>query len=160
MESSFWAFEVLIEEGFTVDSSVFPSRQARNGIDNFEPEIQEIKTKSGSIVEFPMPVAEGVGRKIPFGGGGYFRLYPYWLTRQFINRINSGGRPIMFYTHPWEIDPDQPRVSDISWSTRFRHYVNLKSTFDKLDQLLADFRFTTMNECIQQWKNKSMRQSQ
>ena len=155
VESSLWAFEVLVEEGFTADSSIFPSQHARNGINNFAPEIQEVKTQSGSIVEFPMPIARGVGRNVPFGGAGYFRLYPYWLTRQFIGRLNAAGQPIMFYTHPWEIDPEQPRVSDLFWSTRFKHYVNLKSTFDKLDQVLTDFQFATMDECINQWKTKT-----
>jgi polysaccharide deacetylase family protein (PEP-CTERM system associated) len=145
---TFWALDVLIEEGYLVDSSVFPSAHTRNGVAAFPREIQTIKKRCGSIVEFPMPVASCFGKSIPAGGGGYFRLYPYPLTRKFIRQINQSGRPFMFYIHPWEVDPDQPKISGPKWSARFRHYVNLHSTFHKLDRLLNDFQFTTMNRCL------------
>ena len=86
--------------------------------------------------------------KIPASGGGYFRLYPYKLSKFLINRINKAGRPAMFYLHPWELDPRQPRLAEASMKSRWRHHVNIRSTEKKLEQLLRDFDFGTMSDAI------------
>ena len=158
IEETFWAIDVLLEEGFTVDSSIFPSPHTRNGMAGFQPEIQRLKTAAGTITEFPMPVVQCLGRTIPAGGGGYFRIYPYWLTRHFVRQLNRMGRPFMFYVHPWELDTRQPRNQGLSYSNRFRHYVNLHTTFGKLDRLLHDFQFVTLSESLRLWEAQSQLQ--
>ncbi len=154
VRESFWALDILVQEGFTVDSSIFPSRHVRNGVSDFLPAVQRVDTESGAITEFPMPVVSWMGRTIPAGGGGYFRLYPYWLTQRFVRQLNNAGRPFMFYVHPWEVDPDQPRVKGASRSARFKHYVNLESTMGKLDRLLSDFEFTSLADCLRSTQSK------
>ena len=95
-----------------------------------------------------MGVAEVLGRRIPCCGGGYFRLYPYRMTRWLMRRCNAEGRPVMFYLHPWEIDPGQPRVDGLPWSKRFRHYNNLEVAEARLERLLSDFSFTSASTMI------------
>jgi hypothetical protein len=102
----------------------------------------------GQLTELPMAVAEVLGRRIPCSGGGYFRLYPYALTRYLMRRCNAQGRPVIFYLHPWEIDPDQPRVRGMSWSTQYRHYNNLERTEERLEQLMEDFAFTSARRLL------------
>lgn len=150
---SLWAFEVLVEEGITADSSVFPVHHDRYGIPGCQPEIHRISTSAGRILEFPM-TSVGSGRfAIPVGGGGYFRLYPLWLTGKLLKRVNRvAHRPFAFYIHPWELDPDQPRLKFGSLSSRFRHYVNLQPTRAKLSALLSQFRFGTLTESIAQYE--------
>ena len=138
---STWALHVLAEEQFTCDSSVFPIVHDRYGIPDARPEIHNIQTSSGSICEFPPSVTNLLGVNLPVSGGGYFRLYPYRMSAYCLQQINRQGRPFMFYIHPWEIDPGQMRMDFVSRSTRFRHYINLKSTYAKLRRLLREFRF-------------------
>ncbi len=88
------------------------------------------------------------GVSVPFGGGGYFRLYPYWLTRQLIDRANRRGWPVVFYVHPWELDSDQPRQS-VGAVTRFRHYNNIGRVKGRLQRLLSDFTFVPLGERIE-----------
>jgi polysaccharide deacetylase family protein (PEP-CTERM system associated) len=146
---SLWALEVLLEEGFTVDSSLFPTRHDRYGIPDAPEHIHAIETPAGSISEFPMTVQRFGRLTLPVGGGGYFRLYPYSLTRRLLRRTNvAGQRPFVFYVHPWEVDVDQPRIRTGSRLSRFRHYVNLASTEAKLDRLLSDFRFGRMCDVL------------
>lgn len=144
-----WAHRVLVEEGFRYDSSVFPIKHDLHGSPNAQREIHRIDTEAGSIREFPPAVVRILGRNIPTGGGGFFRLYPYRLSRWMLRSINAKGRPFPFYVHPWEIDPEQPRVSGASLRSRFRHYVNLGTTEAKLRRLLTDFRFGTMSEVLE-----------
>lgn len=139
---SLWALEILIEEGFSVDSSVFPTRHDRYGIPGAQPQIHRLETPAGSITEFPPSVVRLGSLMLPVGGGGYFRLYPYALTHTLLGRIErTERRPFMFYVHPWEIDPQQPRSQAGSRLSRMRHYVNLATTERKLERLLHDFRF-------------------
>lgn len=148
---SLWALEILREEGFTVDSSLFPTRHDRYGIPGAPEHIHAIDTPAGAITEFPMTVQRFGRLTMPVGGGGYFRLYPYSLTRRLLRRTNvAGQRPFVFYVHPWEIDVDQPRIRSGSRLSRFRHYVNLASTEAKLDRLLTDFRFGRMCDVLRQ----------
>jgi polysaccharide deacetylase family protein (PEP-CTERM system associated) len=147
---SLWALDILAEEGFTVDSSVFPTRHDRYGIPGAKLEIHPLATAAGSVLEFPPTVAKLAWWNMPTGGGGYFRLYPWWFTKHLLSQVNRSGRPFMFYVHPWEVDPDQPRMAFASLGTRFRHYVNLATTATKLERLLDTFRFGTLSEVIAQ----------
>ena len=150
-EKSVWALEVLCEEGFTWDSSIFPIVHDRYGIPGAKTGIHEIETAAGSIVEFPPSVRKIGPLNLPVSGGGYFRLYPYFFSASSFRRINKrSGRPFMFYVHPWEIDPDQMRMSFAKGSTRFRHYVNLKSTHTKLGRLLRGFSFGRISDVLEQ----------
>ena len=141
---SLWALDILAEEGVTHDSSIFPTRHDRYGIPNAKREINTIETERGRIQEFPMSVAKFLGATLPASGGGYFRLYPYRVSKRLISQVNRSGRPLMFYIHPWEIDPTQPVVDGTRFLSRRRHRVNLAKTESKLRRLLTDFRFGTM----------------
>lgn len=147
---SLWALDVLIDLGFEYDSSVFPIRHDRYGIPGAAKEHGAITAPSGrAIVEFPMAAAEYFGLQLPVSGGGYFRIFPYWLSRAGLQRINSRQRrPFVFYMHPWEIDPGQPRVR-VGPVSRFRHYTNLHRFENRLKRLLGEFQFTTMREVLE-----------
>lgn len=146
---SLWALRILVEEGFEVDSSVFPTRHDRYGIPQAEPTIHVIDTQAGPIHEFPPSVLKVGRHRLPVAGGGYFRLFPYRWTRFCVSRVNrSISHPFMFYVHPWEIDPDQPRMRAGTPLGRFRHYVNLSRTERKLERLLQDFRFGRVCDVI------------
>lgn len=147
---SLWALDTLIELGFEYDSSVFPIRHDRYGLPDVDPAPGLLAAPSGrSIVEFPMSVAEWGRIRLPVSGGGYFRIFPYPLTKLGLRRINGAqGRPFVFYLHPWEIDPDQPRVKAGALST-FRHYTNLRVCAARLGRLLQEFRFDTMERVLQ-----------
>jgi len=148
---SLWALEILVEEGFKTDSSVFPTRHDRYGIPGARPEIHTLHTPAGALLEFPPSVAKWNRLTLPAGGGGYFRLYPYRLTNSLLGHINRREqRPFMFYVHPWEVDPEQPRLSVGSGWSRFRHYVNLASTEHKLGRLLRDFPCGAMVDVLGQ----------
>jgi polysaccharide deacetylase family protein (PEP-CTERM system associated) len=145
---SLWALDVLSESGFTWDSSIFPIRHDRYGIPDSPSEPYSIETANGNIIqEFPLTTAHILGLSIPAAGGGYFRQFPYPVFRYlFRNASGFGTRPQMFYLHPWEIDPGQPRYNNASWFSRFRHYTNLDRCYDRLERLLQDFRFGTVSE--------------
>ena len=144
-----WAFEILVEEGFEVDSSLFPtSFHDRYGFSDSPLGMHQISTPSGLIKEFPMTVCRRGLWNVPVSGGGYFRLFPLAATINLLKRVNAEGRPFVFYLHPWELDPQQPRVKLGSRLTRFRHYVNLHSTEFKLDLLLANFRFGRISDVV------------
>jgi polysaccharide deacetylase family protein (PEP-CTERM system associated) len=141
-----WAADILKESGIRYDSSVFPVR--------FHPEYGIADAELGpyqlteGLTELPMGVAEVLGRRVPCCGGGYFRLYPYAVTRWLMRRCNEQRRPVMFYLHPWETDPEQPRVEGLSWSKRFRHYNNLTKTQGRIERLLDDFSFTSARKLL------------
>ncbi len=148
---SLWAFDILAEEGFTIDSSVFPTRHDRYGIPDAEPGIHQVATPSGTLREFPPAVAWWGPLKLPVSGGGYFRLYPVGLSLRLLAKINRRyGRPFVFYVHPWEIDPEQPRIAVRKRLSRARHYLNLASTENKLESLLKRFRFAPVEEVVRQ----------
>jgi polysaccharide deacetylase family protein (PEP-CTERM system associated) len=141
---SLWALDVLAEEGYTYDSSIFPIRHDRYGIPSAPRHIHVRPVKSGELVEVPGSTVQLGSTNLPVGGGGYFRILPYWWTRWGIQRVNEAERrPAIFYLHPWEIDPAQPRIPAGRLS-HFRHYRNLAQTETRLRRLLADFRFDTM----------------
>jgi polysaccharide deacetylase family protein (PEP-CTERM system associated) len=140
-----WALKILEDFGFKYDSSVFPV--------GFHPDYGIPDAPLGPyriterLLEFPLSCLPVFGRRLPCAGGGYFRLFPYAVTRYCIARCNADGRPVVFYLHPWEIDADQPRVP-LPRLKRFRHYNNLHRTEARLDRLLGDFRFTTIKEVL------------
>jgi len=141
VQQSIWALDILIEEGFMYDSSIFPVYHDRYGMPGAKRYPHVVVRPGGSIIEFP-PATLKVGTSVfPVAGGGYLRLFPLSLTRHAIRRLNEKEQQIaVVYLHPWEIDPDQPRMQG-SLLSRFRHYTNLDSTLVKLGALLADFRF-------------------
>lgn len=147
---SLWALEILAEEGFLIDSSIYPIHHDRYGMPKAETRIHRIVTCSGSIWEFPPAVVRFGGVNVPMSGGGYFRLYPFALTVRALRRINQRHRrSFMFYVHPWELDPDQPRIAGPSRQSRLRHYVNLATTEKKLDRLLRHFDFGPISQVIE-----------
>ncbi|NQV23758.1 MAG: DUF3473 domain-containing protein [Rhodopirellula sp.] len=145
---SLWALEVLAEEGFTCDSSIYPVYHDRYGIPEADPAPHRVLTSAGSLDEFPGSVMTLGKLRLAVSGGGYFRLYPRRFTKFCLTRINCRtGCPFMFYIHPWEVDPDQPRLAGSAMS-RFRHYQNLRTTEHKLNWLLPRFRFDSMSASI------------
>lgn len=149
VRESLWALDDLIDLGFRYDSSIFAIRHDRYGIPDASPMPGRITAPSGrSILEFPMAPANFFGLKIPVTGGGYFRIFPYRLTLAGLRRINAAGRPFAFYLHPWEIDPDQPRVR-VGTLSRFRHYTNLSRCRERLRRLLGEFSFGPMGQVLQ-----------
>jgi polysaccharide deacetylase family protein (PEP-CTERM system associated) len=139
---SMWAYPILAEEGFAMDSSVFPIRHDRYGMPDARPEMHRIDTPSGTVWEFPMSIVRFLGMNLPVGGGGYFRLYPLRWTLRWLSKINSvHRRSFVCYVHPWELDPGQPRLRAGSRLSRARHYLNLNATEKKLGALLKAFRF-------------------
>ena len=145
---SLWALEILAGLGFRYDSSIFPVRNWRYGIPDFDPRPQRLHTPAGPIYELPLTVRRLFGRNLPVSGGAYFRIYPYALTRSNFRAIEREGRPLVFYLHPWELDPDHPRVP-FYWKARLTHYVNLRSTRGKLRRLLQDFQFKTLGQVLE-----------
>jgi polysaccharide deacetylase family protein (PEP-CTERM system associated) len=145
--SSLWALEVLAELGFKYDSSIFPVRNWRYGIPDFSRDPVLLTTPSGPLWEFPISVIERYGQTIPVSGGAYFRLYPYSLTRANFKAQERTGRSVLFYLHPWELDPHHPQVA-FEWKPHLTHYANLQSSRPKLVRLLRDFSFGTIGEVI------------
>jgi polysaccharide deacetylase family protein (PEP-CTERM system associated) len=142
--SSLWALDILIEEGYLYDTSVFPIHHDRYGIPDAKRHAHWIERPAGAIVEMPASTVR-IGRiNVPIAGGGYFRLLPYAWTRWGICRVNRVERePVVFYVHPWELDPEQPRFA-VATPTRLRHYTGLSRTEERLRRLLTDFRFDSV----------------
>ena len=147
-EKTLWALDVLAEEGFRYDSSIFPVRHDRYGMPNWSRHIQTVDLQNGrSIIEAPPLTARVLGLNLPIGGGGYFRLAPLWLSSWAIRRMNAEDSPSIVYLHPWEIDPDQPRFP-LPFLHRFRHYMNLAATEKKLGRLLATGSFVRLKDIL------------
>ncbi len=151
VQNAIWALDVLIEEGFEIDSSIFPVFHDLYGIPNAKRYPHWSKTASGRrIFEFPPSTIRAAGYNFAVGGGGYFRILPYGFTKWAIRRINQVEKqPGMVYFHPWEIDIDQPRIS-AGLLSKFRHYTNISHMESRIDRLLRDFRFTTLSEACSQ----------
>ncbi len=148
-ERSLWALDVLIDEGYRFDSSIYPIRHDRYGIPAWSRHIGRVERAEGSLWELPGSTVRRAGVNLPMGGGGYFRLLPYAWTRLGISRLNEvEGRPAIFYLHPWEIDPDQPRVNAGTLS-RVRHYYHLDKTEARLERLLRQFSFGTVSQVLE-----------
>ncbi len=145
---SLWALEELARLGFSCDSSIFPIRNWRYGIPDFDPRPQRVDTPAGPILELPLSVRRVAGRNVPVSGGAYFRLFPYALTRANFQHAERQGQPVVFYLHPWELDPDHPRVP-FHWKARLTHYARLGTTRPKLERLLAEFDFGTLSRTLE-----------
>lgn len=141
--ASLWALDILGDLGFEYDSSVFPVKHDLYGIPDAPR--RPYRVASGRLLEIPLTTVQLAGQRLPCAGGGYFRLLPYSLFQWSLRRVNREGMPAVFYMHPWEIDPDQPRIS-ASWKSRFRHYTNLARTEGRLERLLREFRWGRMDE--------------
>jgi polysaccharide deacetylase family protein (PEP-CTERM system associated) len=143
-----WALDILAEEGFTWDSSIFPVHHDRYGMPGTPRWPHKLTTDEGhTLAEFPLSTLKLPGYTLPIAGGGYFRLFPYWFSRWGLGSINRQGQPFVFYLHPWEVDPGQPRL-DVKWFSRFRHYNNLDVCEARLGKLLGHFKFTTMSNVL------------
>ena len=154
-ERSLWALDVLVDEGYRFDSSIYPIRHDRYGIPSWPRHIHRVTRPSGSIWELPGSTISRLGWNFPIGGGGYFRLLPYRWTSSGVSSLNrQESQPAIFYLHPWEIDPNQPRVN-ASIVSRFRHYRNLDRTEARLRQLLIDFRFGSVSDVLRRVANAS-----
>jgi polysaccharide deacetylase family protein (PEP-CTERM system associated) len=146
---SLWALDVLIEEGYQYDSSIFPIRHDRYGIPVSDRQPYRVDRSAGAIIEVPASTTRVGLMNLPIAGGGYFRILPYWWARWGIARVNeTERRPAVFYLHPWEIDPQQPRLR-AGRLGQFRHYRNLQCTENRLRRLLSDFRFDTVQRLVE-----------
>ena len=145
---SLWALDVLAEEGYAYDASIFPIRHDRYGIAGAPRHMFRVRCAAGDIIEAPGSTVRLAGMQLPVAGGGYFRQFPYSWTRWGIDRLNRvEGQPAVFYLHPWELDPGQPRLP-VDAVGRFRHYRNLKQTEPRLRSLLREFRFAPLVEVL------------
>ncbi|HWF60819.1 MAG TPA: XrtA system polysaccharide deacetylase [Nitrospira sp.] len=142
-----WALATLVEEGYLYDSSLYGRFQRLEKVGR-KRDVREIVTTAGNIFEVALPTANLCGIQLPIAGGGYFRLIPYSATRIFLRQLEKAGTQLVMYLHPWEIDPDQPRM-DGPLVSRFRHYLNLRRTEHRLQYLLRDFSFAPVVEIVQ-----------
>jgi polysaccharide deacetylase family protein (PEP-CTERM system associated) len=143
-EGNLWAFDALLRAGYRYSSSIYPIRHDHYGMPNAPRHAYEARP---GLLEVPITTLRAFGRNFPSSGGGYFRLLPYEVSRWMLNRVNTTEcKSGIFYFHPWEIDPGQPRVAGISLKTRFRHYVNISRTENRLNQLLGDFNWGRMDQ--------------
>ena len=144
-ERNLWAYDCLAEAGYRYSSSVYPVQHDHYGMPN-APRFSFYAHSSG-LIEVPISTVRLMNRLWPSGGGGYFRFFPYAISKQLIQAVNNKEkRSAIFYLHPWEIDPDQPRQNNIPLKTKFRHYVNLQRTYGRLGKLLTDFSWDRMDQ--------------
>ena len=140
---SLWALDILVEEGFLYDSSIYPVRHDRYGYPGFSRVPVTMKTDTGVIFEVPLPSFRFAGINVPFAGGGYFRHFPLWFTEWGISMVNhQEGERVVVYLHPWELDPEQPHIP-CGALTRLRHYRNLHKTESRLRTILRRHRFSS-----------------
>jgi len=138
---NWWAVAELEEAGYAYSSSIYPVRHDHYGMPD-APRFPHRPNGERGILEVPPTTLPLFGRNLPAAGGGWFRLLPYEMSRWMLKRVNAcDGAPCMFYFHPWEVDPEQPRPSGVSMKARFRHYVNLQRTAGRLRRLLNDFEW-------------------
>ena len=150
---SFWALDILAELGFQCDSSIFPVHNWRYGIPDFDLAPRIVKTASGPICEIPISVRQMGKMRLPVTGGAYFRLFPYFVSRANMRAVSKQQRAVVFYLHPWELDPDHPRIA-FYWKARLTHYANLKATEPRLRRLLTDFSFCPLREIAVQMRKE------
>lgn len=148
-KDTMWATQILVEEGYVYDSSIFPVLHDRYGVPSANPDVHQLLTSSGLLWEVPPSTVKCLGVRVPVAGGGYFRLYPYPLLRTLLRKLETEGSSLVMYMHPWEFDPNQPRMEG-SIVSRLRHYVNLDKTELRLRALLQDFSFSSIQEAFPQ----------
>lgn len=144
-----WAFDVLIDEGYRYDSSLFPIRRPGGGYGypGGSADPHRLERPGGDLVEIPPTTLQWCGMRLPAAGGAYFRLLPYSLVQAAFRQCERRGVPGTFYIHPWEVDPEQPRLR-VPWFTRLRHYGGLRRTTQQLARLLTEFRFTAIRDTV------------
>ncbi len=142
-KDNLWAHDVLAEEGFKYSSSVYPVKHDLYGIPD-APRFCYQPLENSNFLEIPITTLKVLNKNIPCGGGGFFRFYPYIFSKWAFSRINKQQQAAIFYCHPWEIDPDQPKQQNLSFKTQFRHYLNLNKMEDRIQNLLIDFEWDTM----------------
>jgi polysaccharide deacetylase family protein (PEP-CTERM system associated) len=148
-----WAHEVLGEAGYEYSSSVAPIRHDHYGW----PEAPRFAFKpnaGGHLIEMPVTTAKFAGRTLAAGGGGFFRLLPYQFSAWAIRQVNTDGQPAIIYFHPWEIDPDQPRVAGAPMRSKLRHYTNLEVMAAKLKRLIRDFEWDRIDAIVAEQRKK------
>lgn len=145
---SMWAWEALVDLGLRYDSSVFPVKHDLYGIADAPRFPFEVKVAGkGALVEFPISTVKILGKNIPIAGGGYLRLYPYWFFRRGVEQVNAEGKPAIVYFHPWELDPQIPRIN-VSALKHLRHYGNIPLMEERIVNLLEGFQFSTVEEVL------------
>jgi len=142
-----WYFDILTKIGYKYDASVFSTYRSHGGIADAPIYPYKLKTAYGEIMEFPQSVTDILGVKLCFSGGGYFRLLPLWFVESQIKRLNMKNVPVLFYIHPREIDPEQPRMKLSLWRY-FKYYVNIDKTLDKFEQILKRFKFDSVENVL------------
>ena len=149
VRETLWAMDILLEEGFLYDSSVFPIHHDRYGIPDFPRFPRPVRGSNGlALQEFPISTVRLAGMNLPFVGGGYLRHFPLSFIRWGMRRLNGlERRPAILYIHPWELDPEQPR-QPVRWLTRVRHYRNLEQTEDRLARLFSEYSFASCREVL------------
>lgn len=141
-DSNTWAYDILKDLGFVYSSSTYPIKHDLYGVPDW-PRFKYIR--DNGLIEIPVPTVRKNNTNVGIGGGGYFRLYPYWLSKKRINEyMKTESSPYSFYFHPWEIDPQQPRFESAPWKSKARHYINLSRMEAKVKRLLCDFNWGTM----------------
>lgn len=151
LDDTTWVFDEICSAGYTYDSSVFPSIRGHGGMRSAEMAPHVVDTNSGPLIEFPQSMVSLVGRRVSMFGGGYLRLFPLWLIRRGTNLLSRQGRPLIIYVHPRELDPKHPRLP-LPLFRRFKCYVNLHTTFPKLEWLCKSISFKTMTELAEKIK--------
>jgi polysaccharide deacetylase family protein (PEP-CTERM system associated) len=144
-----WALDVLAEEGYRYDSSLFPVRRPGYGYAAGERDPHWLERRAGRLAELPPATWRVLGANLPAAGGAYFRIFPYRLVRAALRQCEARGVPGVFYLHPWEVDPEQPRLP-VSFSARLRHYTGLHRTVPRLRRLLTEFRFTAIADGLRE----------
>lgn len=141
-DSNTWAYDILKDLGFVYSSSTYPINHDLYGV----PEWPRFKyERENGLIEIPIPTVRKKGVNVGIGGGGYFRLYPYWLSKRRITEfMKAENAPYSFYFHPWEIDAQQPRFENAPWKSKARHYINLSKMEGKVEKLLSDFNWVSM----------------
>ena len=151
-----WAYEILAEHGYAYSSSVAPVVHDHYGWRE-APRFAFTPIENSDLIEIPVTTALLRGRRLAAGGGGFFRVLPYGFSRWAIRQVNRDGRPGVFYFHPWEVDPDQPRVAGAPLRSRLRHYTNLSRMEDKLATLLGDFSWGPMHRLAARERQRSLK---
>ena len=146
-KDSLWALDILGELGIKYDSSIFPVLNYRYGIADSPRFPYQIKREKFEFTEFPISTLKLPGFTMPISGGAYFRIYPYQVTKQAIKQVNRSGEPVTFYLHPWELDPDHPRI-DVPRRIALTHYFNLGATERRLKRLIRDFKLAPMKDVL------------
>ncbi len=142
-----WALPILVEEGYRYDSSVYNRFKGSSDDAALQRGAVEVQTSAGPLIEVSPSTLTALGLQLPVAGGGYFRLLPYWVSRLFLKRLEKQGVPLVMYLHPWELDPEQPRMQGSMIST-VRHYLNLRKTEQRLAWLLDEFSFAPIQDAM------------